>query len=188
MKASRGLRIAAILLVLAAVQALLVFGYKHVAQRRRAAESPAFRYERLPERPSPELTLRRIDGSSSKLSAWRGKPLLLHFWATWCPPCREELPGILQLGRELAVEGRLQLVAVSMDADWAVVRDYFAGEVPPEVVLVEAASAARMYDLSTLPDTYLLSAEGTTRLRFGGARDWRSHLAREALIAHTAPR
>lgn len=57
------------------------------------------------------------------------------------------------------------------------------GEVPPEVMRVNAASASEHYDVSLLPDTFLLDADGAMHLRFGGARDWRTRHARELLRA-----
>lgn len=103
--------------------------------------------------------------------------MLLHFWATWCPPCVAELPGLLELGRE----GTVRVIAVSLDEDWTAVREFFAGEIPPEVVRASATTVAKTYGVSILPETYLIGADGMLRLRIAGERDWRSDAARAAI-------
>jgi thiol-disulfide isomerase/thioredoxin len=183
METRRGLRIAAIVIALAALQGLLVLIYLDVEAGRRAPADAGFRYERVPSRPAPDLMLASLDGKSQKLSELRGRPILLHFWATWCPPCRAELPSLLQLGRELSDAGKLRLVAVSLDTEWKQVHDFFEGAIPAEIVLESSGLSQRNYDLATLPDTYLLSADGTLQARFGGARDWQTQAARDALLA-----
>jgi hypothetical protein len=75
----------------------------------------------------------------------------------------------------------LVLLAVSMDEDWPIVRDYFGGEVPPEVVRAVTPRAHHRYDVFTLPDTYLVSRDGRLVRRYGGARDWRSAVAADHL-------
>jgi len=99
-------------------------------------------------------------------------------WATWCAPCRVELPKLLELGRELDRAGRGSVVAVVVDDDWTAVRRFFGGVIPPEVVAVKGHTANNLYDVSTLPDTYLVDADGNVRLRFRGARDWQDPAAR----------
>lgn len=181
MNASRHVRILGIVFSLIAAQALAVLVFRWVEHDREAVKTAAFRSERLPRAAAHDLVLSSADGSSRRLADLRGRPVLLHFWATWCPPCKEELPGLLELGRELAREGELELVALSMDRDWAVVQEFFGGQIPPEVMRDSAGSAADRYGVSTLPDTYLLGADGSMRLRFWGAREWRTELARDAL-------
>jgi len=182
MKWPRRVRLLGVLLALATAQGLAILVYLKVDAGRRTQEDPTFRYERLSRKPGPDLALVGVDGSSRQLTQLRGRAVLLHFWATWCPPCREELPGLLELGRDLAKEGRLHVVAVSLDSDWETVRDFFGGHVPREIVRDHMGSATDAYDLSTLPDTYLLAADGSTRVRFGGARNWRTKLARDVLL------
>lgn len=179
MKSRPGLRILGIVLVVAAAQGFIVLVYQWL-EHDRAETKGAFPYERLPSKPTPDLVLLRPDGSRRKLTDLRGKPVLLHFWATWCPPCKEELPGLLELGRELAQNGELQLVAVTMDKDWAALRQFFGGQIPLQVMM-DGGAAVDVYGVSTLPDTWLLGADGSVRLRFGGARDWRTRLARKVL-------
>ncbi|AUX26926.1 thiol:disulfide interchange protein tlpA [Sorangium cellulosum] len=182
-------RIAAAAGVLVLVQALAV-GLYWAVERRRDAERPGrpFAYERLDgTRPVPDAAFERPDGTSLHPGALRGRPVLLHFWATWCAPCRAELPRLLELGRELEEAGGLQLVAVSVDESWEVVRAFFGGEVPPGVVRAGSPAVQRRFGVSTLPDTFLVEEDGTMALRFTGARDWRAPEARALLMERERP-
>ena len=175
------LRLVGLLLAIVAAQSVIVLIYLKVEESRRTAKQATFLYERLSDRPGPDLQLEKPDGSNRRLSEHRGHVVLLHFWATWCPPCREELPGLLELGRELSKEGQFTLLAVSLDNDWSAVRDFFGEKIPPEIMRDATGSAAAKYEISTLPDTYLMAADGALRLRFHGPREWRLMRAREVL-------
>jgi thiol-disulfide isomerase/thioredoxin len=188
MQRRRHLRILATIVALALTQGLLVLLYRWVERQRAAAKEATFRYERLPSQPALDLVLLSRTGATTRLAELRGKPVLLHFWATWCPPCKEELPGLLELGRELERAGELQLVALAVDEDWATVREFFAGDIPPEVSRDATGLAAARYDVSTLPDTYLLAADGSIRLRFNGTREWRTQLAHDTLRSELVER
>jgi thiol-disulfide isomerase/thioredoxin len=168
-----------VILVVATVQGLAVLGYLWVERRREAGTEAPLHYERMARRSAADLSLLRPDGSVQQLAGLRGKTVLLHFWATWCPPCREELPGLIELSRDLARDMPFVALAVSLDDNWAAVRDFFHGELPPEVFRAEDGAPARHYQVSTLPDTYLIAADGSLRLRFGGARNWRTTAARD---------
>ena len=178
----RAWQVAAFVLALAAAQASAVLVYRSV-ERDRAARSRGgpFARERVEPRPAPELTLSGKDGARRRLSDYRGRPVLLHFWATWCPPCKAELPALLALGRELDREGGARVLALATDADWDDVSRFFGGHVPPEVVRDESGAAAKAFEVSVLPDTYLIGAGGALLQRYAGARDWSSDAARELL-------
>jgi thioredoxin-like negative regulator of GroEL len=107
-------------------------------------------------------------GRSVSLRLSLEKPVLVHFWATWCEPCGEELPRLLEFGRAKQVA----LVLVSVDESWQVIRHFFGGDPPPEVVLDHAGEARSAFAVSTLPDTYLLDRRGRTVARFHGPKDW----------------
>jgi thiol-disulfide isomerase/thioredoxin len=76
-----------------------------------AAASPAPR--KIPES-LPDLALPGLDGRSHKLSDWKGRPLLINFWATWCEPCRREIPLLESIHRESAANG-LEIVGIALD-------------------------------------------------------------------------
>lgn len=168
--------------VLGLLQVAVIAGYRYVDGRRSA--SPArFPVERLaPARAAPKLALERADGTRTALRDHRGQVVLVHFWATWCPPCVKELPELLQTARALGAGG-LVVLAVSLDDDWSVVRTFFAGDVPPEIYRATDPQAHRAYEVSALPDTFLVSRDGDLEVRYGGARPWASRGAREHLRA-----
>jgi thiol-disulfide isomerase/thioredoxin len=175
------------LIALAVVAAALVGGRQWVKRQRRAAEESVLNFDRLSHQAAPAMDLIGADGSRRSLASTTGKPTLVHFWATWCPPCRRELPSLLELGHRLEADGRVQLVAITVDDDWAPVRAFFGGNVPPEVVMDGHDAAAATWKLSLLPETYLLAPDGTTRVRFVGPRDWSADGAAEALLEQVQP-
>jgi thiol-disulfide isomerase/thioredoxin len=159
------------------LQAGLIVLYRAVDSRRAGGEPARFSAESLDgTSPAPELELVRADGSRLATGDLRGRPVLVHFWATWCPPCREELPGLIQAARRFQDQG-LVLLAVTVDDDWASVNRFFAGATPAEIVRPTSPDAHHLYGVFTLPDTYLVSREGRLILRYGGARDWRGAAA-----------
>ena len=155
------------------LQAGLIVLYRVVARQRSGGGSTTFASEMLDgTRLAPELELVKVDGSRLSLGDLRGRPVLLHFWATWCPPCREELPGLIQAARRFEGDD-LVLLAVAMDDGWAAVTGFFPEGTPAEVVRPVTPGASRLYEVFSLPDTYLISREGRLIRRYGGAREWR---------------
>ena len=98
------------LVILALVVAgMLYFGF-HAARRSGAIVPPGI----LKAGPAPDFTLDSLDGKSVRLSDLRGKAVLLNFWATWCTPCKIEMPWFVELQNEYGPQG-LQIVGVAMD-------------------------------------------------------------------------
>lgn len=96
------------------------------------------------------------------------KPVLVHFWATWCKPCLDELPMVLDLPNE-----QFRVVAVALDDDWTKV-DKFA-KPNPRIVLGDAQKAEAKFEISSLPETVLMAPDGRLLLRVNGARNWADH-------------
>ena len=147
---------------LVVVQALLVVGYLFVERAR--APRPPFAVERLDEQ-APQLQVEFRDGTVA-LAASRDRVVLVHFWATWCAPCREELPGLIEAARK----AELPLLAVT-DEPWETVTPYFDGAVPAEVVRDPSGEGAGRFSVSGLPETFVVR-DGRVIARTGGARDW----------------
>ena len=185
---SRGGQIALAIAGLLVLQAVVLLAYRLIETRREGAAAP-LRFERVNGTvPAPALLLERPDGTLASITPGRqGEAVLVHFWATWCPPCREELPALIALGRKLTGAGRVRVVAVATDREWDQIRSFFKGELPSEVFRDATGSAYRAYRVSNLPDTYLVSGDGLVRIRFAGAQDWRSPVVRKALLDELAP-
>ena len=104
-----------VLVVVAVVIAgMLYFGY-HQARRSASAGGSGTSFSGITiSKPAPDFTLESISGQSMRLSDLRGKAVLLNFWATWCAPCKIEMPWFVELQNEYGSQG-LQIVGVAMD-------------------------------------------------------------------------
>ncbi len=106
--------------------------------------------------------------------ALRGTALVINFWATWCAPCRHEMPSLERLSRRLA--GRVRVIGVTVDHDLNLAREFMRARRLTFPIYAEGAERQLQSALSvrTLPETVLVSAEGTIVARVAGARDWDS--------------
>jgi peroxiredoxin len=122
-----------------------------------------------PGQVAPDFTV--SDGSTSiHLANYRGKVVLLNFWATWCEPCVVELPSLLELHRE---QPDLAVLAVSIDEDPdAYSRFLLRRHVDLITVRDPAQSAAKLYHTEQWPETYVIDRKGIIRRKFIGAQDW----------------
>jgi peroxiredoxin len=122
---------------------------------------------------APPFSLPDRNGKPIDLSAYRGKVVLLNFWATWCPPCREEEPSLRQLAKAMD-PGKFQLLAVSVDeGGWPAIDKFFAGNAPPyAIALDQTARISQTYGTTKFPESYLIDSSGTLRLKFIGPRNW----------------
>lgn len=130
------------------------------------------------------------EGRKQRFAAQRGKVVLLNFWATWCPPCRREMPAMEQLHRAYGERG-LAVVAVSQDqAPLAAVRA-FAAELGLSFPVWHDRDglAGRLYGIPGVPVSYLIGRDGRIAYKVSGEYDWTSPEARaavEALLAGPA--
>lgn len=124
--------------------------------------------------PAPDFSLEAISGGEISLEQLRGRVVFVNFWATWCPPCRDEAPALERLYKTLRSEG-FELVALSIDGPGAreavgAFRDEFALSFP--VLLDPDQSAYRAFGATGVPETFLIDAEGRLHERFVGPRKW----------------
>jgi thiol-disulfide isomerase/thioredoxin len=122
--------------------------------------------------PAMAFKLPARGGGQVDLGALRGKLVLVNFWATWCPPCREEMPSLTQLAQSYDPRS-LEVLAVSVDEGWQPIDQFLATPVTPyKVVLDEGAKVSRAWGTSKFPETYLVDRDGKVRLKFVGPRNW----------------
>ena len=112
--------------------------------------------------PAPDFTLRSLDGEPVRLADLRGKPVLIEFWATWCPPCLMAMPHIQQMHDRYSGQG-LQVLALSTDYDPGEVRDWMRRNSLSLPVLMCDGETQMRYRAGSIPRTYLLDGEGTVR-------------------------
>ena len=134
------------------------------------------------EKPAPDFTLRTLSGKPVTLHALRGKFILLHFWATWCVPCREEMPKLHTLAQTFAGQP-LQIVCINVDRGNRDGVQQFIDRVTPgfHTLLDPSGEVRRAYAIRILPTTYLINPQGHIIGRIMGERDWSSPAARAML-------
>jgi thiol-disulfide isomerase/thioredoxin len=132
---------------------------------------------KLPEIGSlvPDFKLQDRKGRFHKLSDFRGNIVFLNFWATWCPPCVEELPLLDSLNRRYSAKP-FTMIAVSVDTNWQTVNTFFRDvkKTPSFLVLLDSSHkvAQDLYGTYKYPESYLIDAEGRLIKKFVGAYNW----------------
>ncbi len=124
---------------------------------------------------APDFTLRDLAGKTVTLSALEGKVVLVNFWATWCPPCRTEMPSMERLYR--AFKGQdFEMLAINVEEDGAKVLPNFLSEHPHSfpVLLDEKAEVQSSYGVFRYPETFVVGKNGVVVDKVIGARDWSS--------------
>ena len=121
---------------------------------------------------APTFELTADDGSGASLGDYRGKYVLLNFWATWCPPCIQELPSLNTLHRELEPNG-LVVLGISVDENKQAYENFLErfNVAFPTVRDPEMAVASR-YGTSMYPETYLIDHDGYVLRKYAGPEDW----------------
>jgi peroxiredoxin len=134
-----------------------------VATRRPGSDAAIGRsWDGTPGSMAPDYSARALDGTTTALSELRGRPVLLNFWATWCPPCRKEVLQLAALHTRHAAQG-LEILGVSIDSAGAdeSVRVFVDREGVPYVVLRDPENrASRLFGLEVLPATFLFDGAG----------------------------
>jgi thiol-disulfide isomerase/thioredoxin len=120
---------------------------------------------------APEIDLRTLGGARFQLSALRGHPVIMTFWGTWCPPCRDELPQLAELYRKHHAAG-LEIVAVNQGDQELRTSDvqHFVDElsIPFTVVIDPRGRSRRSYRLIGLPTTMFVDTAGVIRRAVSG--------------------
>jgi peroxiredoxin len=121
-----------------------------------------------PGRPAPEVEARTLDGDVFRLSDYRGNVVVVNVWATWCPPCRVEMPGFVRLQRDLGDRG-VQFVGIAVDQTGpSAVREFVNQEEVNFPQVVSPQLAARHFPGEVVPRTYLIDREGRIRYEHSG--------------------
>lgn len=140
---------------------------------------------------APDYEAVDLDGRPVRISDLRGEVVLLNVWATWCPPCKEEMPSMQRLHNDLGPRG-LRIVAVSVDADLGIMDrvgklggdvDAFTREMGLTFPIWRDPSGAiqRAYWVRALPETFAINREGEIVKKWPGAVEWDSPVARDLL-------
>ncbi len=148
------------------------------------AAEPSFEFTPLdPPQPAPVLHFTARDGAAKTLADFRGEPLLVNFWATWCGPCRAEMPSLDRLQAKLG--SRLKILAISEDRRGATAVDPFVARMKLATLAIyldPANDALEAFNLRGLPTSILLDRAGRMVWRVEGGVNWTSAAA-EAKLA-----
>ena len=126
-----------------------------------AAVAPAKTDAKSEKKLAPDFTLNDANGAKVNLADYRGKVVLLNFWATWCGPCELEIPWFVQFEQQFKSQG-FEVVGVSMDDDgWNAVKPFIASHKMNYRVLLGNDSVSQLYGgIDSLPTTFILNREG----------------------------
>ncbi len=121
---------------------------------------------------APDFTLEDVSGKRVGLSSFKGNPVLLNFWATWCPYCRKEREDLNRLYKDYRDKG-LIILSVSTDSSVNRLREYLRKTPADFIVLSDSKRmVASSYSINGLPTSYLINHEGVIRHKFTGYREW----------------
>lgn len=180
-RARRGLDVVTVLAMLAfvLVGGLLVFGYAQALLPAAEAQLGAACRPLNPEPregAAPALELEDLDGNPVSLEDFRGKFVVLNFWATWCEPCTREWPDLAILGQRMSERDDVVVLAVGLDEDKQDIAPYLErmglGDTAVRVLWSKDPEAYKAYGSEKIPDTYFVNSEGELEAVFVNVRKW----------------
>ena len=123
---------------------------------------------------APDFTLKDTEGKTHRLSDYRGKVVIVNFWATWCPPCREEIPSMIALDKQMAGKPFAMLCASIDEGGTKSVEGYFktSGNRLPITLLDSDASVAQLYGTTGVPESFVLDKNGIVLEKVIGGVNW----------------
>ncbi|HQQ76210.1 MAG TPA: TlpA disulfide reductase family protein [Thermoanaerobaculia bacterium] len=124
--------------------------------------------------PAGPLVVRDRQGAARDLAVKSGRGLILHFWATWCGPCREEMPGLVKFVKETKGDPNVEFLAVSVDEDWKVVDAWLKerGIADLPLALDPKGDTARRVGTKLFPETWFVAPSGRIFHYIDGPADW----------------
>jgi len=121
--------------------------------------------------PAPDFTV--ADGQKTiSLAQFRGKPVLLNFWATWCPPCIQEMPSLVALQKQLG--DKVIILAVSEDDDANAYQQFIRDHNITLLTVRDTRHSNELYGTFKFPETFVIDKDGKIVRKFIGAADWTS--------------
>ncbi|GAB4540297.1 MAG: TlpA disulfide reductase family protein [Thermodesulfovibrionia bacterium] len=146
------------------------------------AEIPSpFEIDGLEGNIAPEFTIEDMNGKMVSISMFKGHPVLLNVWATWCPYCREEMPELNRLYKRYNSSG-LVVIAVSIDKNKEKVKRYLEDIPADYIVLIDTENVvSRLYRVYALPTSILIGRDGKVKKVVLGSRKWDSKENREMI-------
>jgi len=165
-----GERLKSIILVVVIAAAL---GIYVLYQLHNASDRPSIQPLVVAGTPAPDFALPGLDGKIVRLSDFKGKVVFLNIWATWCSPCREEMPSMEKLYQEMKGQP-FEMLAVSIDILGAKAVAPFMAELKLSfpALLDPQGTLERQYGTTGVPESFIIDKEGIIAAKVIGARDW----------------
>ena len=123
---------------------------------------------------APDFELESTDGTMVKLSSYQGKVVFLNFWATWCPPCRAEMPSMQELYEQFSDKGLVMLAVDLQESKEKVIAFMEEFKLDFPAILDVSGRVGRKYGVRSIPTTYLIDPGGDIIVGAIGAREWSS--------------
>ena len=139
-----------------------------------SAQPPSpFAVDKLSGQKAPDFTLKDINGNPVSLSSFKGKVVLLNFWATWCPPCKAEMPSMNRLQKKFKNRGFV-IIAVSTDGRIDEPKDFITKNPVSFIVLHDSKLkvSRNLYKVFMMPTTFLIDKRGIIVEKYFGEQDW----------------
>ena len=156
-------RILIAILVLILTSGLLITGCSPPSQPGGPAQGPQV------GKLAPDFKLENLDGQSVSLSDFRGKPVLINFWASWCGPCRAEMPYIQQIYEEWSDKG-LEVLAIDIGESSSKVKEFLQSQgLSIPVLLDTEKNVAQEYNITGIPTTFFIDKDGIIQEKVIGA-------------------
>ncbi len=137
---------------------------------------------------APELPIFDRAGAKTDLTKRKGKLAIVHFWATWCPPCVEEIPALSAFWDKYRTRDDIDLFAISVDKDWKTIDTFLKKSPGGSLPLFHDpdAATAKRFGTTQYPETYIINDKGRVLFRVQGAVDWSSPEFRSRIEQLTA--
>jgi thiol-disulfide isomerase/thioredoxin len=139
----------------------------------------------------PDFTFRDFDDRNHAVAEFRDRPIVLHFWASWCAPCRQEFPHLVKAARDFP---QITFLALSSDQTLRKAQDFWQEMVPepkPDNLIFGHDQGRRvtfgLFYVSAYPETIFIDQQGVMRRKITGAAKWQSQELRKALQALSQP-
>lgn len=133
-----------------------------------------------PQKPAPVWTLKDLDGKDVSFAQFKGKVVVIDFWATWCGPCKVEIPGYIELQKKYGKDG-LAIIGISIDQNGPAQVKKFVEKngMNYQVLMADDAIVAAFGDFTSIPTTFLINREGMIIHQKSGSWD---HAEYEVLV------
>jgi thiol-disulfide isomerase/thioredoxin len=123
---------------------------------------------------APDFTVKDLEGKDVALSSLKGTVVMVNFWATWCPPCKEEIPSLIKLNKAMTGKS-FRMLAIAVDEGGKdPVQKFFKGNKDLPAYLDPDGKVSQLYGTTGVPETFIVDKQGIIQKKIVGGMDWSS--------------